>query len=168
MYLDGEFGSDPDTVGPHAASTFFAVDRYASYKTVWGKAYARGETVLTDRYTTSNAIHQGSKLRGAERETFFHWLDEFEHQKMELPRPDIVLFMDVPIEIALENIRSRGSVSDIHEAGADYLRTCAEAAKDAAEFYGWYSVLCTEDAKMRPEHEIHRDILDILKVARLV
>jgi len=172
MYLNGAFGSDPGAVGAHAASTFFAVDRYASYKTVWGEAYAAGGTILTDRYVSSNAVHQGSKLFGAEREVFFRWLDEFEHGLMELPRPDIVLYMDVPIEIALENVRTRraetGAAADIHEAGEAYLRACAETAKDAAAFYGWRFVRCAAGGKMRPEQEIHQEILGIIKTAGLI
>ena len=167
MYLEGEFGKDPQAVGPYAASTFYAVDRYASYKTVWGEAYHRGETILADRYTTSNAVHQGSKLFGAERLAFFRWLDEFEHVLMELPRPDIVLYMDVPIEVALENVRARqvrsGVKADIHEAGEAYLRTCAEAAGDAARFYGWHAVSCSVGGKMRAQAEIHAEILAILR-----
>ena len=167
MYLNGEFGSDPSDVNAYAASTFYAVDRYASYKRVWGKAYDQhGGLVLTDRYTSSNAVHQGSKLQGRERTEFFYWLADFEHQKMELPRPDVVLYMDVPIETAILNMRAReaqtGTAPDIHETGEAYLRRCAEAAQEAADFYGWHRVRCTESGSMRPKGEIHREILDIL------
>ncbi|MCL2368675.1 MAG: deoxynucleoside kinase [Oscillospiraceae bacterium] len=169
MYLDGTFGQDPDAVNAYAASTFYAVDRYASYKTVWGEAYRRGDLVLADRYTTSNAVHQGSKLTGAARREFFSWLDEFEHVQMELPRPDIVLYMDTPFETAIGNIRIRGNAMDIHEAGDDYLSRCAVAAREAAEFYGWRPVPCVaKNGTMRPEAEIHQAILDILKVAELI
>ena len=167
MYLEGAFGGDPDDVNAYAASTFYAVDRYASYKNVWGEAYQSGDLILADRYTTSNAVHQGSKLSGAERQAFFQWLDEFEYQKMELPRPDIVLYMDVPIEIAIGNMRKReaktGTSPDIHETGAAYLKKCGETALEAAAFYGWHKVRCTEGGNMRSEVEIHREILDILQ-----
>ena len=173
MYLNGEFGTDPNAVNAYAASTFYAVDRYESYKNVWGKAYhERGGLVLADRYTTSNAVHQGAKFQGAARQAFFRWLDDFEYEKMELPRPNIVLYMDVPAEIALENMRARqtatGTAPDIHETGAYYLQQCIETAHDAAAFYGWHTVSCTEGGKMRPEQEIHAEILGILKTARLV
>jgi len=173
MYLDGEFGTDPSEVNAYAASTFYAVDRYASYKSVWGKAYNQwGGLVLTDRYTTSNAVHQGAKLRGTARKEFFHWLDDFEHEKMELPRPDIVLYMDVPAEVAIQNMRTRqiatGTEPDIHEAGTGYLRQCAETAEDAANFYGWHRVRCTARGEMRPEQDIHREILHIIETARLI
>jgi len=166
MYLGGEFGSAPSDVGAHAASAFYAMDRYASYRTVWCDSYDRGEVVLADRYTTSNAVHQGAKLEGLQRQAFFRWLDEFEHQLLELPRPDIVLYMDVPIEVSLANLHNRqmatNTKADIHEAGSDYLRQCVETAEEAAVFYGWHRVPCVADGKMRTEAEIHRSILDIL------
>ena len=166
MYLNGEFGDDPNAVSAYAASTFYAVDRYASYKQVWGEAYRAGATVLADRYTTSNAIHQGAKFSGKERENFFHWLDEFEHVLMELPRPDIVLYMDLPLEIAMENMKKRqaetGTSADIHEAGEEYLKRCRETAYAAAACYGWHTIPCARDGKMRSAEEIHQEILDIL------
>jgi len=171
MYLKGDFGTDPSDVNPYAASVFYAVDRYASYKTVWCTAYRQGALVLADRYTTSNAVHQGSKLQGEARQEFFRWLSEFEHEKMELPRPDAVLYMDVPVEVAIQNMRARQIATetepDIHEMGAAYLRQCVQTAEDAAALYGWYRVRCTEHGKMRPEQEIHREILGILETAEL-
>lgn len=110
----------------YAASTFYAVDRYASYRKDWGKAYAAGELILADRYTTSNAVHQGAKLPEAEREAFFRWLAEFEWQRLGLPRPQAVLYLDVPTEVTLDMLRMRqsrtGTQGDIHEKDAAYLR----------------------------------------------
>lgn len=166
MYLDGEFGTNPNDVNAYTASTFYAVDRYASYKKVWGDAYRRGDLIVTDRYTTSNAVHQGSKFHGAERQAFFEWLADFEYQKMELPRPDIVLYMDLPIEIAMQNMREReaetGTSPDIHETGVAYLKACAEAAQEAADFFGWHKIRCAEGSTMRPAAEIHQEILGIV------
>lgn len=109
MYLQGEFGDKPGDVNAYAASTFYAVDRYASYRKDWGKAYAAGELILADRYTTSNAVHQGAKLPEAEREAFFRWLAEFEWQRLGLPRPQAVLYLDVPTEVTLDMLRMRQS-----------------------------------------------------------
>ena len=169
QYLKGAYGTDPGAVNPYAASTFYAVDRFDSFKTIWGAPYHMGQMILADRYTTSNAVHQGAKLPKAERQAFFQWLDEFEHEKMELPKPNIVLYMDVPVEIAFLNILRRqdetGTLADIHEVGVDYLRACCEAAKEASEVYGWKLIRCTEDGAMRSEQEIHQEILGIIKVA---
>ena len=102
MYLAGEFGSRPSDVNGYAASAFYAVDRYASYKKVWGEWYERGGLVLADRYTTSNAIHQASKVPQEEREDFFRWLYDFEYRKLGLPRPDLVVYLDVPTEASVQ------------------------------------------------------------------
>ena len=73
MYLSGQFGSRPDDVNPYAASSFYAVDRYASYKTKWGSFYEAGGIVIADRYTTSNAVHQCSKLPPDQWDGFLRW-----------------------------------------------------------------------------------------------
>ena len=100
-YLAGEFGSKPNDVNAFAASTFFFVDRFASYKTDWGEFYNNGGLIICDRYTTSNAIHQGSKLPENELNAFLDWLYDFEFRLMELPRPDVVLYMNIDLETSL-------------------------------------------------------------------
>jgi dTMP kinase len=166
MYLGGEFGDSPEAVNPYAASTFFAVDRFASYAKDWRQAYQEGVMILTDRYTTSIAIHQGSKLPPERRRDFFKWLYDFEFGLMELPKPDIVLYMDLPIEAALERIGSRqqltGAAADIHERDAGYLRECWKCGAEAADFYGWHRVPCYEGGRALTAEEIHKEILGIL------
>ncbi len=163
MYLGGEFGSDPEAVNPYAASTFYAVDRYASYIQDWKAAYQAGGLILTDRYTTSNAVHQASKLSGQARQDYFRWLRDFEYGLLGLPAPDLVLYMDVPVEVAASQRRAReqatGTQGDIHEADAEYLRKCAACAKEAAAFFGWQPVRCVKDGKMRSMEEIQQEIL---------
>ena len=104
LYLSGAFGTHPDDVNAYAASTFYSVDRYASYKQDWGKYYEAGGLLIADRYTTSNAIHQGSKLPEAELPAFFDWLYDLEYGKMGLPRPDLVLYLDVDLPLSLIHI----------------------------------------------------------------
>ena len=89
MYLNGEFGSHPSDVNPYAASTFYAVDRYAAWKKDWGDDYRAGTLILSDRYTTSNAVHQGGKVSPADQPAFFDWLFDFEYHKLGLPEPDL-------------------------------------------------------------------------------
>ena len=163
MYLQGEFGSRPGDVNAYAASTFYAVDRYAAWKQDWGEFYRSGGIILADRYTTSNAVHQGGKLAGEEQKAFFRWLEEFEYGKLELPKPDLVLWLDMPIEKAVENLRRRErdthTKGDIHEVDEEYLRRCRDAAGEAAEFYGWRRVACLDAAgEMRTIEEIHEEI----------
>ena len=107
MYLNGEFGSKPTDVNAYAASAFYSVDRYASYKKVWGKWYEEGGLVISDRYTTSNAVHQASKESGQAQQTFLKWLYEFEYEKLGLPRPDLVVYLDVPTDFTEALLRHR-------------------------------------------------------------
>ena len=131
MYLNGQFGSDPEDVNAYAASSFYAVDRYASYRADWGAAYDAGEIFVAGRYTTSNAIHQGAKLSGTARRTYMDWLFDYEYRLLGLPEPDAVIFLDVDVALALANIEKRRAGRDIHENHASYLARCRESALEA-------------------------------------
>ncbi len=162
MYLNGEFGEDPDAVNAYAASTFYAVDRYASYKKVWQEYYDNGGLLLSDRYTTSNAVHQGSKMAEGEREEFFGWLADLEYCRMGLPKPDLVILLDMPIELSEQLMRKRehdtNTHADIHEKDQEYLMRCREAARQAAAFYGWTVISCAKDGQLRSIEDIHEEI----------
>jgi dTMP kinase len=166
MYLNGEFGNNPEDVNPYAASTFFAVDRYASYMKVWRDLYRGGSMILTDRYTTSNALHQGAKLPKDKRIGFFKWLYDFEFGLMELPKPDIVIYMDIPAREAAERLKERqvrtGTTADIHERDLDYLNECARCGEEAADYYGWRKVGCFNGPAPKSERELHEEIYEIL------
>jgi dTMP kinase len=163
MYLQGEFGAHPGDVNAYAASTFYAVDRYASWRKVWGNYYQSGGLILADRYTTSNAVHQACKLPEGEWEEFFQWLFDFECGKLGLPMPDLVLYLDMPTQQAVENLRHRENEThtkgDIHEVDSQYLALCRRTALAAAQRYGWRRVPCVDQAgKLRGVEEIHQDI----------
>ena len=162
LYLEGEFGSAPGDVNAYAASAFYAVDRYASYRQDWGTWYEDGGLVLCDRYTTSNAVHQASKLPGQDRERFLRWLYEFEFDKLGLPRPDLVLYLDMPVEqsehLLRRRERSTDTQADIHERDSAYLAACREAASYAADLLGWRRIPCVEAGQLRTVEEIHQDI----------
>lgn len=167
MYLGGEFGARPSDVNAYAASTFYAVDRYASYQKVWKEYYQNGGLVLSDRYTTSNAVHQASKEPDDRREDFFRWLYELEYRHMELPKPDVVLYLDVPTELTGQMLRRRehdtNTHADIHEQNMDYLRLCRKTGLEAAKFYGWTIINCAQDGKMRSIEDIHNEIYALVK-----
>lgn len=167
MYLGGEFGRRPSDVNAYAASTFYAVDRYASYRKVWGEYYKNGGLMLSNRYTTSNAVHQASKEPTERREDFFRWLYDFEYKHLELPVPDIVLYLDVPTELTGEMLRSReGKLhthADIHEQNMDYLRLCRETGLQAAHFYGWTIIDCARNGVMRSIDDIHNEIFRLVQ-----
>ena len=163
MYLGGEFGKNPGDVNPYAASAFYAVDRYASLNQDWGDYYQEGGLILTDRYTTSNAVHQGAKCSPEERPDFLRWLDDFEHNKLGLPRADLVLYLDLPTEKSIELLRSREASThtkaDIHELDTGYLALCRKSALQAAEILGWTVIPCVnERGELRTIEEIHQQL----------
>ena len=167
MYLGGEFGTKPSDVNAYAASAFYAVDRYASYKQDWGKWYEDGGLILSDRYTTSNAVHQASKEPEERQGEFLRWLYEFEYDKLGLPRPDLTIYLDVPTEYTEQLMRSReaatGTRADIHEQDLGYLATCRRMGRAAAEFYGWTVIDCVRDGAMRSIEDIHEEIFSRVK-----
>ena len=162
MYLGGEFGTSPTDVNAYAASTFYAVDRYASYKQDWGQWYEQGGLVLSGRYTTSNAVHQTSKEPVEKWQSFLKWLYEFEYDQLGLPCPDLVIYLDVPISYTEKLMRHReeetNTHADIHEQDLDYLTTCREAGRAAATYYGWTVIDCVRDDAMRTIEDIHEEI----------
>lgn len=167
MYLGGAFGDDPEAVNAYAASTFYAVDRYASYQRVWKDYYQGGGLVVSDRYTTSNAVHQGSKVPEGERAEFFRWLYDLEYDRMGLPRPDLVVLLDMPVELSEQLMRKReqstGTHADIHERDEDYLKKCRDVALHAAKYYGWRTVSCAKDGVIRGVEDIHGEVYAIVK-----
>ena len=167
MYLGGQFGNKPTDVNAYAASSFYAVDRYASYKMDWGQWYENGGLVLSDRYTTSNAVHQASKETGANREKFLEWLYDFEYEKLALPRPDLIIYLDVPTDYTEKLMRQReqdtNTSADIHEKDMQYLSTCRECGRAAAAYYGWHVIQCVKDGAMRTIEDIHQEIYVAVK-----
>lgn len=158
MYLGGAFGSDPEAVNSYAASSFFAVDRFASFRLDWQKEYEQGAVIIANRYTTANAIHQLTKLPCEEHRAFLNWLYDFEFVKLGLPVPDLTLLLRVPVEKSLELIEKRGENKDIHE-NREHLKKAALAASVCADAWGWESILCTDESgEMMSVDEIGRRI----------
>ncbi|MEG1845740.1 MAG: deoxynucleoside kinase [Oscillospiraceae bacterium] len=148
MYLNGEFGSDPSCVNIYAASSFYAVDRYASFQRHWKNDYLLGTLILADRYVTSNAVHQTVKLDKSKWGEYLTWLEDYEYNKMGIPKPNAVIFLDMPVEISqkLMSIRYNGDEvkKDVHEANVDYLIKCHEAAMFAADRLNWTVIECSD------------------------
>ena len=167
MYLGGEFGDSPSDVNAYAASAFYAVDRYASYKKVWGQWYEDGGLILSDRYTTSNAVHQASKEPAEKQGEFLKWLYEFEYDRLGLPAPDLTIYLDVPTDFTEKMMRSREAATntqaDIHEKDLAYLATCRRTGKTAAAFYNWTVIDCVRDGEMRSIEDIHEEIYSHIK-----
>ncbi len=167
MYLAGDFGSDPGDVNAYAASSFFAVDRYASFKKDWGGFYNAGGLVIADRYTTSNAVHQCSKLPEGEWDAYLDWLFHFEYTLLGIPAPDAVVYLRLDPAISQELMAGRyhgdETKKDIHERNLDYLRHSRAAAEYCAKKLGWLSVDCTRGGKMRGIEDIQEEVRTLVR-----
>ena len=167
LYLHGALGGAPGDVNACAASVMFAVDRFASYKEDWGAFYESGGVVVANRYTTSNAVHQASKLPDGERRSFLDWLFDLEYRRLGLPEPDLVLYLDMPTEAAKRLLRRReqetNTQADIHERDGEYLRRCRECAGEIARIQGWAIVNCAAEGAPRTPEDIHQEILAMVR-----
>lgn len=162
MYLKGDFGADPGDVNPYAASLFYAVDRFASYRVKWKNFYEKGGIIIADRYTTSNMVHQMTKYDDEEERTqFLSWLEKTEYEELELPRPDLVILLDIPLAMSEALVKARaaeGGSMDIHEQHLDYLRKCHDAYQALVRFYGWERIPCAREGVLRSVTDIGRDV----------
>ena len=167
LYLNGALGSRPGDVSACGASVLFAVDRYASYREEWGVDYEAGKLILANRYTTSNAVHQASKLPEGERESFLTWLFDLEYRRLELPEPDLVFYLDLPIELTEQMMRRReaetGAHADIHEQDEAYLRRCRESAGEIARRLGWRRIDCSREGAVRTQEDIHSEAWELVR-----
>lgn len=166
MYLNGEFGKNADDVNPYAAGAFYAVDRYASYKLKWEKDYESGTLILADRYATSNSIYQMEKLHKSEWKSYLDWSFDFEYNKIGIPKPDLVIYLDMPIEISQRLMTSRyngdENRKDVHEKNIRFLENCRESALFAASVQGWRVVECSDGENPLSIGEIHNKIKAII------
>ncbi|MBE7035476.1 MAG: thymidylate kinase [Ruminococcaceae bacterium] len=168
-YLAGDLGKHADDVGPYAASLFYAIDRYAGYKRDWGSFYEDGGILIADRYVTSNLVHQAAKIKGDKTE-FMHWLHDLEYEKLALPRPDLVFFLDMPPACARRLMETRANKitgeaqKDIHESDAGYLERSYENAMEIARLADWQIIHCAKGETVRSIDEIHEEMMQILKM----
>lgn len=171
MYLEGEISENANDISAKAASTFYAVDRYITYNKDMKKYYEDNETILLqDRYTSANIIHQGSKiiskygLDSKRLDEFIEWNINLEHNDLELPKPSLTFFMNVPIETVLKLIENRpdeitgNSKKDIHERDITHLENSLKSGLYAAKKLGWYVVDCIKDGVLRSIEEINEEI----------
>lgn len=171
MYLSGKFGENPEDTNSYAASMFYAMDRYFSYRTDWKEFYEQPDSVIiAARYTTSNAVHQLSKLGRDYWDEFLTWLFDFEYKRLELPIPNMVIYLEMTPDISMQLIKERnektGSTSDIHEKDSDYLNHCYKAALYSSDRMGWERIQCYEGKHPLDIDEIQSKIME--KVTRLL
>lgn len=167
MYLAGEFGEAANAVNAYAASSFYAVDRYASFKKFWEADYCKNIPIIAARYATSNAIHQMAKLAKSEWNSYLAWLEDYEYTLLGLPKPDAVIFLDMPLEAAQKLMSGRyagdESKKDIHERDFTYLRQCRESALYAAKRWNWQVISCAEKDEPLPPAVITEKIDRIVR-----
>lgn len=167
QYLAGDFGSDPAAVNAYAASSFYAVDRVASFLLDWKADYEAGTLVLADRYTTSNPIYQMTKLPNEEWDGYLSWVKDYEYGKLALPEPDLVIFLDMPVEVSQKMMTGRydgdEGKKDVHEKNVRFLEACREAALYTAEAWGWKVVRCADGDAPRSIESIAEEVADLAK-----
>lgn len=168
LYLSGAFGDSPTDIDPYEASKYYAVDRYASFKEDWEDNYNQGNIVLSDRYTTSNIVHQSAKMLKPDRIKFFKWIADFEYNKLAIPEPDIVIYLDMPLDITSRLMRGRevntNTKADIHEKDIKYLAQCKDVALDAARYFKWNVISCVHPSgDLKTIEEIHEEVYKKLR-----
>lgn len=170
MYLAGDFGDNALNVNPYPVSTMFAIDRYASYKMDWESFYNAGGIIVTDRYTTSNMVHQASKIENIdEKSKYLGWLEDLEYNKMGIPKPDLVIFLNMPTEMAVKLMEARKNKitgeekKDIHEKDISYLKKSYDNACDIAKKYNWQEIKCVENKRLKTIEEIGEEIYTLVK-----
>ncbi len=170
MYLSGEFGENAQEISPYIASTFYAVDRYATFKKDFFQYYNDGGIILADRYTTANMVHQAGKIKDKEeRKKYLDWLFDLEFNIYGLPKPTTVFFLNMPPEKVKELIKNRenkfthDTKKDIHERNPEHLKDAYQAACDLVSTYGWNQIDCVKDDEIRTREDIHNEIYSIVK-----
>lgn len=170
MYLTGDFGQEPEKINPYAASIFFAADRFASYETKWKEFYNSGGIIICDRYVSSNMIYQASKFEDEnEREEYLKWIYDLEFNKLNLPKPDIVIFLSMPIKYCRALIKGRLSKitgkpgKDIHEADGEYMQKVYETATGLSKKYDWFVLDCIDNDNLKSKETINKEIITIVE-----
>ncbi len=166
MYLGGEFGNNAADVNAYAAGSFYAVDRYASYHLNWMNDYESGKLILADRYTTSNFIYQMAKLPNEQWDKYISWSSDFEYNKLGIPVPNLVIFLDMPIEISAKLLSDRykgnENLKDVHESNVKFLEISRKSALYAAKKQDWIIVPCSDGSKPLSREEINKNIIKVI------
>lgn len=169
IYLNGELSEDPKEISPYIASTFYAADRYITFKKEYEEYYKNGGIIIADRYTTSNMVHQAGKIKDdKEREKFLNWLWDFEFNLYGLPIPTEVFFLNMPTEYAIKLMENRKNKitheekKDIHERNPEHMKDAYIEACKLSKKYNWKEIKCVKDEKIRSIEDIHEDIYNEL------
>lgn len=170
QYLNGEYGKKADDINAYAASMLFAADRFSTYRTDWRRDYNDGVIIIADRYVSSNMIHQAGKLEDiSEKNKFLDWIYDLEFNKLELPKPECTIFLDMPTEYGSKLMQNRSNKitgemkKDIHEADNEYLKKSYNNAFYISKKFGWEIVSCVKNGRIRTIDDINDEIYNIVK-----
>lgn len=166
-YLNGNIPEKDAEKSCCSASIFYAMDRYISYRKDWHIDYEIGKNIISARYTTSNAIYQMTKLPRNKWKSYYQWLCDLEYQKLGIPEPDAVIFLDVPVAVSQKLLSARydgtEAKKDIHESNPDYLQQCHDVAMYVAAQENWNILQCCQNDEMRPVNEIQEELKAIIQ-----
>ena len=169
MYLNGDFGQEPEKINPYAASIFFAADRFASYETKWKEFYNSGGIIICDRYVSSNMIYQASKFEDEnKREEYLNWICDLEFDKLNLPKPDIIIFLSMPIEYCRVLLKGRPSKITGNQEKIFMKQTifiCKKCIKLRLSFqkYSWFVLDCVDNDSLKSKETINKEIVTIIE-----
>jgi dTMP kinase len=156
-------------VHPKIASVLYAADRFESSKEI-NSYLEKGYIVLANRYVSANQIHQGGKIKNAKkRAEFIKWLDEMEYGVFKIPRPDLVLYLSVPLELSLRMMKERnknskrnyvGNKKDVHEVDTDFQKNSrASALWLSKTLPNFIKIDCANKKDILPREIIHQKVL---------
>ena len=167
-YLNGDFG-DRESVKPQVASLFFALDRYATIQE-WKSIFEDPDMIVVcDRYVTSNMLYQMVRYENNDQQlAFLRWLETTEYDLLDLPTPDIVLFLTLPLYVRKDMLLNRlgktgGSTGDIHERDMDYLRQIDDAQYKLINKFNMIGIDCSNEDTVKSIDEIHELIYNTLQ-----
>ena len=160
-------------VHPKIASVLYATDRFESKDKI-KKWLKDGNIVIANRYASANQIHQGGKIANTKkRESFLKWLAEMEYEVFKIPKPDVVVYLDVPIPIILKLIKERkksrkrsylGKKQDVHEKDVKFLENSRKSALWLAKTQkGWIKIKCAKGEVLNTRENIHEEIYTKIK-----
>ena len=156
------FKEGPVDVDPKVAALYYAADRKYNLKVIEDYLNA-GYYVILDRYTESNMGHQGAKIYDKnERLKLYKWLETLEYELLELPHPDLTIFLHLPYQKIYKLKSSRDEKEDLVEENIKHLKNAEETYLELADIYGFKTIKCIENNKIKPVETINAEIIKIV------
>lgn len=160
-------------VHPKIASVLYAADRFESSKEI-NNYLEKGYIVLANRYVSANQIHQGGKIKSAKkRAEFIKWLDEMEYGVFKIPKPNLVLYLSVPLDLSLKMMKERnknskrnyvGNKKDVHEVDIDFQKNSRASALWLSNYLkNFIKIDCSDKKGMKTREDIHEEVYKLVK-----